>query len=63
MGASSCWAGAASLCWVVMGMPSFQSSWFRSDMKEPTRGRMTPKYWSSISCPLGAGAPKRVRPV
>ncbi len=42
-GAISCWAGAASLCSVLLYTPSFQSSLFSSFMKDCTRGLITPK--------------------
>ena len=43
IGASSCWAGATSLCLVRAGTPSFQSSSSTSFMKALTVGRMAPK--------------------
>ena len=43
MGASSCWPGATSLCLVLAGTPSFQSSSSTSFMKALTVGRMAPK--------------------
>ncbi len=43
IGASSCWDGATSLCLVLTGTPSFQSSSSTSFMKSFTVGRMAPK--------------------
>ena len=43
MGASSCWAGATSLCLVLARMPSFHSSSSRSFIKAATRGLIAPK--------------------
>ena len=43
MGASSCWAGATSLCFVFAEMPSAHSSSSSSFMNSFTVGRMAPK--------------------
>ena len=43
MGASSCWAGATSLCLVLADTPSFHSSSSSSFMNSFTDGRMAPK--------------------
>ncbi len=43
MGASSCWAGATSLCFVLADTPSFHSSSSSSFMNSFTVGRMAPK--------------------
>ncbi len=42
-GASSCWAGATSLCLVFAGTPSFHSASSSSFMKLFTVGRIAPK--------------------
>ena len=63
IGAISCWAGATSLCSVFAVIPNFQSLTFKSSINAFTFGAIEPKYWSSISCPLGGIAPKSVRPV
>ncbi len=62
IGASSYWLGATSLCRVLTGTPSLNSSNSASAMHASTRSGMAPKYWSSSSCPLGGLAPNRVRP-
>ena len=43
IGASSCWQGATSLCLVLAGTASFQSSSSSSFMNSLTVGRMAPK--------------------
>ena len=43
IGASSCWHGATSLCLVLAGTASFQSSSSSSFMNSLTVGRMAPK--------------------
>ena len=43
IGASSCCAGATSLCLVLAGMPSFHSASSSSFMKLLTVGRIAPK--------------------
>ena len=63
IGATSCCPGATSLCCVFAVIPNLHNSSFSSFIKEPTRSGITPKYWSSSSCPFGAGAPNKVRPV
>ena len=62
IGAISYWLGATSLCRVLTGTPSLNSSASQSAMQARTRSGMGPKYWSSISWPLGGGVPNRVRP-
>ena len=62
IGAISYWLGATSLCRVLTGTPSLNSSASTSAMHASTRSGMVPKYWSSSSWPLGGLAPKSVRP-
>ena len=62
IGAISYWLGATSLCRVLTGTPSLNSSASVSAMQASTRSGIEPKYWSSSSWPLGGLAPKSVRP-
>ena len=43
IGASSCWAGATSLCSVFASTPSFHNSSFKSAMNAATFGLIAPK--------------------
>ena len=52
MGASSCCAGATSLCFVRAGTPRAHSSSSSSFMNSFTGGRMAPQECSSRSWPL-----------
>ena len=53
IGAISYWLGATSLCRVLTGTPSLNSSASASAMHASTRSGIVPKYWSSSSWPLG----------
>ena len=63
MGASSCWAGATSLCLVLAGTPSFQSSSSTSFMKALTARADGAEVVVLELLALGRLAPKSVRPV